>query len=256
MRRMGFTLIELLVVIAIIAILAAILFPVFASARAKARQTTCLSNLKQLSLAESMYADDWSNRWPIAGCNSRAAITPKSMWDPRPPVNGVGQIGSDGRGGYLYLPFQVLDLYTKNRALWKCPSDTGAVKNNSTGSYSADWCCPCRYDEFGSYYDVKMPVADGPVAGPKDTHIGSSYFFVMWGANYHNGAMATQDGPWSVNPRYTNLYYETNDVSRVVILKDAETWHNEGANYGFGDGHSQWKKKKLAVDIDVEPVTR
>ena len=59
MRRKGFTLIELLVVIAIIAILAAILFPVFAKAREKARQTSCLSNLKQITLGNQMYAQDY-----------------------------------------------------------------------------------------------------------------------------------------------------------------------------------------------------
>ena len=64
-RRHGFTLIELLVVIAIIAILAAILFPVFARARAKARQTSCLSNVKQISLALMMYAQDNDETYPV-----------------------------------------------------------------------------------------------------------------------------------------------------------------------------------------------
>src|SRR5439155_21394844 len=63
-RRSGFTLIELLVVIAIIAILAAILFPVFAQAREKARQASCLSNLKQYSAATLMYMQDYDERFP------------------------------------------------------------------------------------------------------------------------------------------------------------------------------------------------
>ncbi len=62
MRKSGFTLIELLVVIAIIAILAAILFPVFARAREKARQASCLNNVKQLSMATVMYAQDYDER--------------------------------------------------------------------------------------------------------------------------------------------------------------------------------------------------
>ena len=65
MHKRGFTLIELLVVIAIIAILAAILFPVFARAREKARQTSCLSNLKQLGLAWTMYAQDYDEQFPF-----------------------------------------------------------------------------------------------------------------------------------------------------------------------------------------------
>src|SRR5688572_20672368 len=65
-RRGGFTLIELLVVIAIIAILAAILFPVFAQAREKARASGCLSNQKQIALAFSMYAQDYDETYPLA----------------------------------------------------------------------------------------------------------------------------------------------------------------------------------------------
>src|SRR5262245_57150515 len=65
-RKRGFTLIELLVVIAIIAILAAILFPVFARAREQARKATCLSNLRQMGTAVTMYVQDYDETYPIA----------------------------------------------------------------------------------------------------------------------------------------------------------------------------------------------
>jgi len=95
-KRKGFTLIELLVVIAIIAILAAILFPVFAKAREKAKQISCLSNMKQTALAELMYCDDWNGMF--------------STWlSPKP----------DG-GRYLF-PDQ-LDPYIRNQDIWICPS--------------------------------------------------------------------------------------------------------------------------------------
>ena len=76
MKNKAFTLIELLVVIAIIAILAAILFPVFAQAREKARQTSCLSNMKQVGLGLLMYAQDYDENYPRA-----------DYWDTRSPLN-------------------------------------------------------------------------------------------------------------------------------------------------------------------------
>ena len=91
----GFTLIELLVVIAIIAILAAILFPVFAQAREKARQTACLSNLKQIGLAFRMYTQDYDETYPLVNV---------SYWAPQP---------------YM-LP--ALDTYIKNQEVWYCPN--------------------------------------------------------------------------------------------------------------------------------------
>ena len=93
MKRSGFTLIELLVVIAIIAILAAILFPVFARARAKAMQNTCLSNTKEICLSLLMYCSDWDNKFVSCTTCNQYNQHP-SWWDVIAPYMKNDQIGS------------------------------------------------------------------------------------------------------------------------------------------------------------------
>src|SRR2546426_5481006 len=116
MRRVwGFTLIELLVVIAIIAILAAILFPVFAQAREKARQVSCLSNMKQINLGWQLYMQDYDETWPF-----------------RPTGMAVGKgAGCDWRyvcdspqtriGSYINS-WDIVQPYTTNNQIIACPS--------------------------------------------------------------------------------------------------------------------------------------
>ncbi|MFO8079163.1 MAG: prepilin-type N-terminal cleavage/methylation domain-containing protein [Armatimonadota bacterium] len=89
-QRAGFTLIELLVVIAIIAILAAILFPVFARAREKARQSSCLSNVKQLNLGVMMYVQDYDETFPQGYVNSRPSVERWTWSGARYGLRGVG----------------------------------------------------------------------------------------------------------------------------------------------------------------------
>jgi len=103
MRRVGFTLIELLVVIAIIAILAAILFPVFARAREKARQASCQSNLKQIALGVLMYSQDYDERMP------------NNEWQAAGDVKGWVQ--------HVTAAHKVFP-YVKNSQLFICPSGT------------------------------------------------------------------------------------------------------------------------------------
>jgi prepilin-type N-terminal cleavage/methylation domain-containing protein/prepilin-type processing-associated H-X9-DG protein len=103
MRR-GFTLIELLVVIAIIAILAAILFPVFAKAREKARQTSCLSNMKQLGLGFMMYAQDFDETFP--------------QWKTQGGCSPAPQV--------VFMWKHVIFPYVKNSQMYICPSSQWA----------------------------------------------------------------------------------------------------------------------------------
>lgn len=110
MKR-GFTLIELLVVIAIIAILAAILFPVFAKAREKARQTSCLNNLKQLGLAMIQYAQDYDERFPA---RSGPLFTDPALGEFNLRLDGTHQHGWATR----ILP------YIKNSQVYVCPSNS------------------------------------------------------------------------------------------------------------------------------------
>ena len=111
-RDNGFTLIELLVVIAIIAVLAAILFPVFAQAREKGRQTSCLSNMKQLGLAFGQYISDFDSTYPTCD-NDKAKITGEPPDPETPDADGPPE-----RDWHI-----VLQPYVKNYQIIQCPSD-------------------------------------------------------------------------------------------------------------------------------------
>jgi prepilin-type N-terminal cleavage/methylation domain-containing protein len=117
--RKGFTLIELLVVIAIIAILAAILFPVFAQAREKARQASCISNLKQLTMGFVMYAQDYDETFP--------------SWNWA--VNYSGGSGNPNNNATT-LWCNAIFPYVKNAQVYNCPSDAlGLTTQNAFGGW-------------------------------------------------------------------------------------------------------------------------
>lgn len=118
-RNKGFTLIELLVVIAIIAILAAILFPVFAAARERGRQASCLSNVKQIALAIVQYSNDYKGYWPYC-------------------VDFEDKNNRGGEAAVQSAPYlwEVLASYTKGKEVWRCPGDKG-IKFQKAGPITA-----------------------------------------------------------------------------------------------------------------------
>lgn len=141
MKRHGFTLIELLVVIAIIAILAAILFPVFARAREKARQASCQSNLKQIELAMKQYAQDYDEMFPTASdsmpngvelCNAAAPCCHR-VWNGNKNAVTPAMVPN----GYVHWK---LDPYIKNTQVFICPSMGSGGNNPATADLTSYMC--------------------------------------------------------------------------------------------------------------------
>jgi len=201
--RKGFTLIELLVVIAIIAILAAILFPVFARAREKARQATCQSNLKQIALAGLMYAQDYDEILP-------AAYVYHGTWgDPNV---------------LRFWPFQ-LDPYMKNMQMIICPSHrwtyTWSVNAPFTASYVIVNITQSRTGA------ACTSLSGGPLAAVQDVA------GTIWLTETTDSAEIF--GPWSGDPDPL-VFTERGAQSRVW------EGHNDGADYAFADGHVKFMK--------------
>ena len=146
-RTAGFTLIELLVVIAIIAILAAMLLPALARAKERAKQVQCVSNLKQQGVAVTLYAGDFSERFPSGGAPAGFSASVFAYW------NYGGKQGSEYDGQLrLVNPYVAIrgNVSTNSQGaerVFQCPSDNGALK--------ADWPYdrkPTVFDTFGSSY--------------------------------------------------------------------------------------------------------
>jgi prepilin-type N-terminal cleavage/methylation domain-containing protein/prepilin-type processing-associated H-X9-DG protein len=222
-HKLGFTLIEILVVIAIIALLAAILFPVFARARENARRASCQSNLKQLALGMSMYLQDVDGVYP--------------------PFDNYG--GSLG-GPVIYWG-EALFPYIKNQQVFQCPSEP--TKPSASGDFSGDGFSDYFYN---SNFGVGWP-SYGWGSAPdkryrfKDSDISAPAVVVLFGDNA-SGNASNAAGCFSSTPAdcpnaipTTGVVYSPAPAARVR--------HLEGANYAFADGHVKWlKPEKLTFD--------
>lgn len=235
-RLYGFTLIELLVVIAIIAILAAILFPVFQTAREKARESSCESNLKQIGLAYVQYYQDYDETTPLVVYQSPRVAT--SQWCCAPYNYGISP------GAALYA-------YTKSTQVWRCPSDTLSTP------YAVD-----------SYLDSARddPYCYGCYGGIDNVSYGYNYYFMDVSQNNASIAspipltMAQLQTPsndaifldaWGSRPGgYDWLFDTLTDMTNRVAGSTSYGWqqpyqigiqgHMNGTNAAFVDGHVKW----------------
>ena len=188
MKRRGFTLIELLVVIGIISLLASLLLPVFATARARTRQTVCVSNLHQIGLAISLYAQDSDDLYPY-GMDPIDKNTPQ--WD-----------GTKYKVQVEAMPMlqDVLRPYTASAQVWRCPADFGYDVLDSDWQVGGDGpvrldARPTAFDKFGTSYNYRTSLALGHVRYPGDTFYEFSPPFLEHGPAEVT-VLCDQDGSW------------------------------------------------------------
>jgi prepilin-type N-terminal cleavage/methylation domain-containing protein/prepilin-type processing-associated H-X9-DG protein len=239
-RKSGFTLIELLVVIAIIAILAAILFPVFAQAREKARQAACLSNEKQIGLAFLQYASDYDESLPFGNGTIQAA----------PPYTANSCNRTSGWAGPLYP-------YVKSKTVYLCPNDEdnsqiSYVMNQALGggqnfypreqplsAMVSPALTVCLFE--GSSVKGVAPYSGQPtyiiptidVSSPTERASPSGSGGCNYGNNYGGPA-----GPGFVYA--TGTFHNSGNGNCTGVNVVSKARHSSGSNYILLDGHAKW----------------
>jgi prepilin-type N-terminal cleavage/methylation domain-containing protein/prepilin-type processing-associated H-X9-DG protein len=238
-RSQGFTLIELLVVIAIIAILAAILFPVFAKVREKARQTSCLSNENQLGLAFAQYTEDNDGNYPCGVL---------------PNILGPSDMFGVGWAGQIYP-------YVKSTGVYKCPDDnTPSTPTTNPPEYEVSYAMNTHI--INTYLGPKFNNQGGPFNNEASWTAPASTVLLCEVTNNLADVTAIDE---AVNSGATHLSVVTSDSGGCIgITKGAYDAtaldssgpvegelggldpsyplgrHTNGSNFLLGDGHAKW----------------
>jgi len=240
--RRGFTLIELLVVIAIIAILASILFPVFARARENARRTSCASNLRQMGLAMMQYTQDYDESYPYASSGGMGANPPGGGWS----------LGTDSDGFYIWGWPQLLYPYHKSLQVMDCPSGVSDYQLAKRGPIRGQYGANRLLIVLSGNPAVKLSAVQAPATtyafmDAGQYTMGTSYAIpssstAQYG-NYLPGIGALGSGCAPGTSSYDNL---------VADCQGGR--HFGGVNMAFADGHVKWLKTSVVSAEAQKPV--
>jgi prepilin-type N-terminal cleavage/methylation domain-containing protein/prepilin-type processing-associated H-X9-DG protein len=214
-RSLGFTLIELLVVIAIIAVLASILFPVFARARDNARRASCSSNLKQIGLGIMQYTQDYDEKYPILS------------------GSGVKNYSANGVGPNWIAQVQP---YVKSWQLFVCPSARPATHPGDTG----DPALVPTGNSNTNYF------SNGVLIGPS--------YGIRSLASVDNAAevVMVSEGPVAYALAFSRPILQNAGPNEYIYWNYGTelTVHFDGANLVFADGHVKWKRQDAICSAD------